>query len=108
MPTYEYACDACEKYFEQRLSIADMHKGVCPTCAGPGRKVILSAPPPMIEAMADAGFPGAFHTSGDRLEKRHRSSGQYHTQTVGQAREADAAHRDFVKSVTTTPAEKGD
>lgn len=108
MPTYEYACDACEKYFEQRLSIADMHKGVCPTCAGPGRKVILSAPPPMIEAMADAGFPGAFHTSGDRLEKRHRSSGQYHTQTVGQAREAEAAHRDFVKSVTTTPAKKGD
>jgi hypothetical protein len=59
----------------------------------------------MIEAMADAGFPGAFHTSGDRMEKRHRQSGQYHTQTKAQKREADDAHSDFVKSVTTTPKE---
>lgn len=104
MPIYEYACDECEKYFEQKNSIADHAKGTCPTCGSASRQVMLSAPPLMVEAMADAGFPGAFHTSGDRLEKRHRQAGQYHTQTAGQAREADAQHREFVKSVTTSKA----
>lgn len=102
MPLYEYKCAACG-YFEQIRPMADHAKGNCPTCGEVCRQVMRSAPPLMIEAMADAGFPGAFHTSGDRLEKRHRSAGQYHTQTKGQARELDAQHREFVNSVTTTP-----
>jgi len=104
MPFYDYACDKCEKYFEQRNSMADHAKGICPTCESPSRQVMLTAPPLMVEAMADAGFPGAFHTSGDRLDKRHRAAGQYHSQTAGQARDADEHHRDFVKSVSTTKA----
>jgi len=32
----------------------------------------------MIEKMADAGFPGAFITSGDRMTKRHKEAGQDH------------------------------
>jgi hypothetical protein len=29
--------------------------------------------------MADAGCPGAFMTSGDRIEKRHKEAGQEHS-----------------------------
>lgn len=104
MPIYDYKCDECNMYFSQKNSMANHAKGVCPTCEGESRQVILSAPPLMVEAMADAGFPGAFHTSGDRLEKRHRSAGQYHTQTKGQKREHDERHADFVRSVSTTKA----
>lgn len=84
--------------------MADHAKGVCPTCGSASRQVQLSAPPLMVEMMADAGCPGAFHTSGDRIEKRHRASGQYHTSTKAQAREAEDAYRDFVKGVTVTKA----
>jgi putative FmdB family regulatory protein len=104
MPFYDYACDECEKYFEQMNSMANHAEGTCPTCGAKSRQVLLQAPPLMVEAMADAGFPGAFHTSGDRIEKQHRKAGQYHSQTAGQAADADAQHRDFVKSVTTTKA----
>lgn len=84
--------------------MAEHAEGVCPTCDSVCSQVLLSAPPLMVEMMADAGCPGAFHTSGDRLEKKHRQSGQYHTMSKAQKREADEAHSDFVRSVTTTPA----
>lgn len=105
MPFYDYACDKCKIYFEQMNSMADHAKGKCPTCGSKSRQVVLKAPPLMIEAMANAGCPGAFHTSGDRLEKRHRSAGQYHTQTVAQERQNDEHYREFVNSVTTTKGE---
>ena len=101
MPTYDYKCSE-HGYFEQLNSMANHAEGECPTCGKASKQVLLTAPPPMIEAMADAGFPGAFHTSGDRLEKRHRSAGQYHTQTKAQKREADEAHSDFVRNVSVT------
>lgn len=52
--------------------------------------MILSAPRPLVEAMADAGCPGAMHTSGDRMTKRHYDAGQYHKDSDNIAQEARA------------------
>lgn len=76
MPLYDYKCSE-HGYFEEKNSIADRAKGVCPTCGSDAKLVILGAPRPLIEAMADAGFPGAFETSGNRMTKRHKEAGQY-------------------------------
>lgn len=75
MPTYDYRCDE-HGDFEQRNSMKDHAKGTCPTCGSESKQVIRSAPRPLIEAMADAGCPGAFMTSGDRMTKRHKQAGQ--------------------------------
>jgi len=90
MPFYDYKCEE-HGYFEQMNRIADRAEGDCPTCGSASKHVILTAPGLMVEAMADNGFPGAFHTSGDRLEKRHRNAGQDHASTKAQA-EANKAH----------------
>ena len=77
MPLYDYKCEACGDYFVDTNSISERKTAAC-ICGGTGRQVILSAPAPMIEQMANAGCPGAFHTSGDRMEKRHLAAGQAH------------------------------
>lgn len=87
MPMYDYKCEE-HGYFSQKNSMDDHAKGECPTCGGDAKQVILSAPRPLIEKMADAGCPGAFHTSGDRIEKRHRAAGQYHVATAEQKQES--------------------
>lgn len=76
----------------------------CPTCGYESKQVILRAPRPLIEQMANAGCPGAFHTSGDRMEKRHRADGQYHTATPSQQRDMDDYNREFIKNTSVTPA----
>jgi putative FmdB family regulatory protein len=103
MALYDYKCEE-HGYFEQNNRMADHAKGVCPTCGSASKQVLLTAPRPLIEAMADAGCPGAFHTSGDRLEKQHREGGQYHTATKAQQAELNAADADFRQrcSVTST------
>ena len=76
---YDFRCEYCG-VFEARQSLAD-HTGIhpCPTCSElECKQVIRSAPQPLIEAMADAGCPGAFMVSGDRIEKRHIEAGQAH------------------------------
>jgi len=82
--------------------MADHAKGVCPTCGAASKQVILKAPAPMIEAMADAGFPGAFHTSGDRLTKKHRKAGQYHNPSSDVAAEAKAIDAEMAYAAETT------
>lgn len=39
MPTYEYACSACDHRFEQRQSFHDDPIKVCPQCGGETRRV---------------------------------------------------------------------
>ncbi len=39
MPTYEYACNACEHAFELVQSFSDAPVTVCPECGGEVRKV---------------------------------------------------------------------
>jgi putative FmdB family regulatory protein len=75
---YDFKCEE-HGTFEAKQSLAD-HTGTyeCPTCGKQSKQVILSAPRPNIEAMADAGCPGAFMTSGDRMEQRHKEAGQDH------------------------------
>ena len=77
MPTYDYRCPE-DGDFTLIQSMKDHAKGVCPTCGSECKQILLGAPRPLIEAMADAGCPGAFHTSGDRMEKRHKAAGQDH------------------------------
>jgi putative FmdB family regulatory protein len=75
MPTYDYRCDEDGDFtLVQRMK--DHASGECPTCGATCRQVMLSAPRPLIEAMADAGLPGALMTSGDRMEARHKAAGQ--------------------------------
>lgn len=89
MPLYDYKCSE-HGYFEQKNSMADHAKGTCPTCESASPQVIRKAPRPLIEAMADAGCPGALHTSGDRMTKRHYDAGQYHKDSDNVAAEARA------------------
>jgi putative FmdB family regulatory protein len=75
MPRYDYRCST-DGVFELEQRMKDHAKGICPTCGSECKQVVLSAPQPMIEQMADAGCPGAFATSGDRMTKRHRMADQ--------------------------------
>lgn len=77
MPLYDYRCkDHGDFILKQHME--DHARAECPTCGSWSKQVILSAPRPLIEAMADAGCPGAFMTSGDRMAKRHKEAGQSH------------------------------
>jgi hypothetical protein len=106
---YDYKCERCSAkglhpYFTQKNAMVDHAKGVCPTCGSDAKQVILTAPAPLVEAMADAGCPGAFHTSGDRLTKRHRKAGQYHNPSNDVAAEAKAIDQELqYASKTTSP-----
>ncbi|MHA6796738.1 FmdB family zinc ribbon protein [Pseudonocardia bannensis] len=42
MPTYQYACTACEHRFEAVQSFSDDSLTECPVCQGPLRKVFSS------------------------------------------------------------------
>lgn len=42
MPTYQYACTACDHRFEAVQSFSDASLTVCPTCEGSLRKVFSS------------------------------------------------------------------
>jgi len=75
MPTYDYRCQE-HGVFELKQRMKDHAEGVCPTCGSVCKQAITTAPRPLIEAMADAGCPGAFLTSGDRMTKRHRQADQ--------------------------------
>ena len=76
----------------------------CHKCDNDAVRVILSAPRPLIEAMADAGCPGALHTSGDRMTKRHHDAGQYHKDSENVAAQARAidAELQYAESDTST------
>ncbi|MEN9324664.1 MAG: hypothetical protein RL414_418 [Actinomycetota bacterium] len=39
MPTYQYACNACEHQFEVVQSFSDEPISICPECKGEVRKV---------------------------------------------------------------------
>jgi putative FmdB family regulatory protein len=43
MPTYQYACTACDHAFEQFQSFSDDALTVCPACEGRLRKVFSAA-----------------------------------------------------------------
>lgn len=76
MPLYDYKCEE-HGVFELRQRMADHAKGICPTCQSVCVQVLTRAPSLDIEGMANAGCPGAFNTSGDRMTKRHRKADQY-------------------------------
>jgi putative FmdB family regulatory protein len=75
---YDFKCEE-HGVFEAKQSVAD-HTGYfeCPTCGQQSKQVILKAPGLDVEGMADAGCPGAFMSSGDRMTKRHNKAGQDH------------------------------
>jgi putative FmdB family regulatory protein len=75
MPTYDYRCDE-HGDFEAIQRMKDHARAFCPTCGSDSAQVVKTAPRPLIEKMADAGCPGAFETSGNRIAARHRKAGQ--------------------------------
>jgi|VirMetMinimDraft_7_1064189.scaffolds.fasta_scaffold280761_2 putative FmdB family regulatory protein len=75
MPTYDYKCKE-HGYFEKQQRMVDHASAECPQCGDQSVQVMTRAPGLDIEAMADVGMPGAFHTSGDRITKRHKDAGQ--------------------------------
>ena len=105
MPNYDYKCTE-HGYFEATHRIADSTTSPCPECNQESKKVILRAPRPMIEAMADAGCPGAFMTSGDRLEKRHRDAGQSHWASTNQKAAEKSRDLELQRAAEVTPAPK--
>lgn len=78
MPTYNYRCEEHE-VFEKFQRIKDHAAANCPHCGVVCKQVLIDAPSLDVEGMADAGCPGAFHTSGDRITKRHTEAGQSHS-----------------------------
>lgn len=77
MPRYDYKCEE-HGYFEQWKPMSEHSTGQCPECDKETNQVLRSAPGLDIEGMADAGLPGAFSLSGDRMTKRHTRAGQEH------------------------------
>ena len=75
MPLYDYKC-AEHGVFELQQKMVSHAKAKCPHCGKTSKQVFVSAPGLDIEGMADAGCPGAFWTSGDRMTKRHIEAGQ--------------------------------
>ena len=74
MPLYDFKCPE-HGYFEEQQRLPD-HTGFasCLICGQEVKQVQIKAPGLDIEAMADAGMPGAFETSGDRMTERHKSA----------------------------------
>ena len=70
MPLYDYRCPDHGE-FDVRQCVANRKTGHCPVCGVESPQVMIHAPHLDIEGMADAGCPGAFETSGDRMTKRH-------------------------------------
>jgi len=70
MPLYDYRCKE-HGDFEERQRVADHKWAQCPKCWKPAKQVLIDPPKLDIEGMADAGCPGAFELSGDRMTKRH-------------------------------------
>ena len=77
MPTYSYRCPE-HGVFDDFKKIKDRAKANCPHCEIICKQVHVGAPTLDIEGMADAGCPGAFETSGNRMTKRHKEAGQEH------------------------------
>jgi putative FmdB family regulatory protein len=77
MPTYNFKC-ATHGIFEEVMKISDLewtkNKSPCPTCGDWCNQVIITPPMLDTEGMADAGCPGAFETSSDRMTKRHKDA----------------------------------
>ena len=75
---YDYQCTVCDAVDEDRwVRGADADEQTCELC-GEGAKRLLCAPRLDLEGMARAGCPGALETTGDRIEKKHRSVDQHH------------------------------
>ena len=91
MPRYDYKCEE-HGYFELQQKIIDHARADCPTCETDCKQVLRNAPGLDVEGMADAGCPGAFFSSGDRMEKRHKKAGQDHTYWRD-----DVSNKDFIR-----------
>ena len=75
---YDFRCTE-HGVFELTQTLSEhTGRGLCPTCESDCKQVMLNAPRLDIEGMADAGCPGAFMLSGDRMERRHTEAGQDH------------------------------
>ena len=70
MPLFDYRCPQHGE-FDCRQKVALRKRAVCPRCRTLCKQILIHAPHLDIEGMADAGCPGAFETSGDRMTKRH-------------------------------------
>ena len=103
MPLYDYKCTK-HGYFTLKQNMTDHARGTCPTCKSDCKQVILTAPAPLIEAMADAGCPGAFHTSGDRMTRRHYNAGQYHKESENVAAEAKSLDHELARKAEVMPS----
>ncbi len=73
MPLYDYRCSQHGE-FEVRQKVSWRKRAVCPRCRALCKQIMIHAPHLDIEGMADAGCPGAFETSGDRMTNRHRDA----------------------------------
>ena len=103
MPTYEYKCSDHGYFAVNGVPMAKSAEPYpCRQCGEDSVRVILSAPRPLIEAMADAGCPGALHTSGDRMTKRHYDAGQYHKDSDNVAAAARAIDAELTYSESDT------
>lgn len=74
---YDYRCPKCGVFEDYFVRSTKVDEQICPDC---GEKMtrLVSAPKLDLEGMARAGCPGALKTTGDRIEKRHRSVDQAH------------------------------
>ncbi len=77
MPLYDYKCTE-HGVFEKFQRMVDHAAANCPHCEATCKQTFITAPGLDTEGMADAGCPGAFFKSGDRMTKRHQEAGQQH------------------------------
>ena len=110
MPLYDFQCKD-HGWFERRQRLPE-HTGryECPVCGKLVPQVHIHPPGLDIEAMADAGMPGAFELSGDRMTKRHLDAdraGDWASRDSIEFQDSAGEDRkgDFMKAVAAKVAE---
>lgn len=107
MPTYQYACTACDHRFEQVQSFSDPTLTECPECSGRLRKLygsvgVVFKGSGFYRTDSRAKSSSSTSPSADKSEKKETSAAKESTSAGG----ADKSPSTSSSSGTTTPTAK--
>ena len=101
MPTYQYACTACDHRFEAVQSFSDDALTVCPNCSGKLRKVFSSVG----IVFKGSGFYRTDSRNGSSASSPAASSGsETKSETKTESKPAAAKPAAKAESTSSTPA----
>lgn len=104
MPTYQYACTACDHRFEAVQSFTDASLAECPACSGALRKVFSSVGivfkgSGFYRTDSRSGSGSTVATNGTKSETKSESKSESNGTTS-----SSTASKDSSSTTTSTPA----